>query len=37
MAIAPFAGLHFVTDRLNIDLFASVPGPGDHDMRMRTI
>ncbi|MEZ2140906.1 hypothetical protein AAE026_01180 [Bradyrhizobium sp. DN5] len=22
---------------LNIDRFASVPGPGDHDMRMRTI
>ncbi|WP_390887535.1 hypothetical protein [Bradyrhizobium ottawaense] len=37
LAIAPFAGLHFVTDRLNIDQFASVPGQPHHDMRMRTI
>ncbi|WP_201759873.1 hypothetical protein [Bradyrhizobium sp. AC87j1] len=27
----------FVTDRLNIDQFASVPGQRHHDMRMRTI
>jgi hypothetical protein len=26
----------FVTDRMNIDHFASVPGQSHHDMRMRT-
>ena len=28
---------NFVTGRLNIDRFASVPGRSHHDMRMRTI
>jgi len=37
MAVAPLFDLRFVTDRLNIAQFASVPGPGDHDMRMRTM